>query len=400
MAWFPSPASWAGGDEAMSSGAAVVMVSASFHPYVGGAEKQALELSAALLRRGVKVRVLTRRLPGLPAREEIRGVPVQRLWCAGSGFLNSLTFMAALGVWLWARRADYVAVHVHLAGSPALPAALAGKLLGKKVFIKLGGGRGIGELAVSARTIGGRIKLGLLSWLGPHFVAVTRELAEECAEYLGSVSVRVEPNGVDVSRYHPVTAEEKLALRRKLGWPEGLCFLYVGRLSAEKQLDFFLRAWLADAPASAQPSFVAIVGQGSQGDKLQALAASSPLAGRVLALPFLANVSEAYAAADVFILPSLSEGLSNSLLEAMASGLGILGSRVGGTAEAVTEEETGLLFAPGDEAGLRAQMQRYLREPELAGRLGAAARQRAVRDYSLERVAGSYEKMYTQGAKG
>ena len=140
------------------------MVSAGFHPYVGGAEKQALELSVALRSRGVKVLVLTRRLPGLSRREEIRGVPVERLWCAGGGFLNALTFMASLWWRLWARASEYSAVHVHLAGSPALPAALAGRLLGKRVIIKLGGGRGIGELAASAATRAGRAKLRLLSW--------------------------------------------------------------------------------------------------------------------------------------------------------------------------------------------------------------------------------------------
>ena len=212
------------------------MVSAGFHPYVGGAEKQALELSVALRLRGVKVRVLTRRLPGLSRREDIRGVAVERLWCAGGGPLNALTFMASLWLWLWTRASEYSVVHVHLAGSPALPAALAGRLLGKRVIIKLGGGRGIGELAASSRTLGGRVKLRLLSWLKPRFVAVTKDLAEECAQFLGPVPVQVQPNGVDTVRYHPVRAAESRLCGASLGWPEGLGFLYVGRFAPEKQL--------------------------------------------------------------------------------------------------------------------------------------------------------------------
>jgi len=370
----------------------VVMVSAGFHPYVGGAEKQALELSVALRARGVQVRVLTRRLPRLAAREEVRGVPVERLWCLGGGFLNALTFMLSLWLWLCARADEYSAVHVHLAGSPALPAALVGRLLGKRVIVKLGGGRGIGELAASSRTLGGRVKLRLLAWLKPRFVAVTKDLAEECAQFLGPVPVQVQPNGVDTGFYHPVTAEEKRALRCKLGWPDGLGFLYVGRLAPEKQLDRFLSAWCR--AGLDQPGFAALVGDGPEGKALQAMARTSPLKGRIFVLSAMAAIQEVYAAADVFVLPSVSEGLSNALLEAMASGLAVLGSRVGGTAEAVEEGRTGLLFAPQDAAELDEKLRRFLADPGLAGRMGAAAREKAVRDFALERVAQSYERLY------
>jgi len=370
------------------------MVSAGFHPYMGGAEKQALELSVALRSRGVKVQVLTRRLPGLPRCEKIRGVPVERLWCAGGGFLNALTFMGSLSCWLWARASGYSAVHVHLAGSPALPAALAGRLLGKRVIIKLGGGRGIGELASSAQTLGGRLKLRLLSWLRPQFAVVTTDLAQECAQFLGPVPVQVQPNGVDTARYRPLPASEKQALRRKFGWPEGLGFLYVGRFAPEKQLVKFLSAW--SQAAADHPGFAAFVGDGPEGEALRTFARESPLAGRIFVMPPMEKIEEACAAADVFVLPSVSEGLSNALLEAMASGLAVLGSRVGGTAEAVEEGKTGLLFAPQDSAELADKLKSFLAEPGLAGRMGAAAREKAVRDYSLERVAESYEKLYAR----
>ncbi|MBI5240359.1 MAG: glycosyltransferase family 4 protein [Elusimicrobia bacterium] len=370
----------------------VWMVSAGFHPYVGGAEKQALELSVALRARGVQVRVLTRRLPGLAEAEEVHGVPVERLWCAGEGFVNALTFMLSLTLRLFARPEEYSAIHVHLAGSPALPAALAGRLLGKRVLVKLGGGRGIGELAASSRTAGGRIKLRLLSWLKPCFMVVTKDLAEECARFLGPVPVQVVANGVDAARYRPASAEGKRSLRRELGWPEGLGFLYVGRLAPEKQLDKFLSAW--SRAAGGVPGFAAFVGDGPEGEKLRVIADASPLRERIFILPAREAIQEAYAAADVFVLPSVSEGLSNALLEAMSSGLAVLGSRVGGTAEAVEEGRTGLLFAPQDGDELAAKLKMFLEEPALAGRLGAAAREKAVAEFTLERTAETYERLY------
>ncbi len=103
--------------------------------------------------------------------------------------------------------------------------------------------------------------------------------------------------------------------------------------------------------------------------------------------------SPLYAAADVFVLPSTSEGLSNSLLEAMAAGLAPLASAVGGTAQTVGDGE-GLLFARDDEAAARAACTRLTREPELRARLGAAARRAAETRYALGAVVSRLERLY------
>jgi len=81
--------------------------------------------------------------------------------------------------WLLLHAGSYGAIHAHLAGSPALAAGLAARILGKRIVVKLGGGRGIGEIAASSATVAGRLKLRLLGWLRPQFVAVTRELVRE-----------------------------------------------------------------------------------------------------------------------------------------------------------------------------------------------------------------------------
>lgn len=376
----------------------VMMVSAGFHPAVGGAEKQALELSVALQERGLKVRVATRRLPGLPAEEEVRGVAVRRLWCAGSGLLNAVTFLVSLWRHLFAQAAFYEAIHVHLAGSPALAAALAGRLLRKKVVVKLGGGRGIGELAASSRTLSGRLKLFFLRLLRPQFVAVARDLSAEAAAYLGEVPLHVIPNGVDARRYRP-QPERKAALRAALGWPaEGLGFLYVGRLSPEKRLPPFAEAWAELVKKTGAKAFFACVGEGVEGKLVQDEAERARLSDRVFVRGAMEDVERAYAAADVFVLPSVSEGLSNALLEAMASGLAVLASRVGGTPEAVEEGRSGFLFDPGDADDMRRQLQKFLEHPALAADFGRAARAAAVERFSLDKTAERYETLYRWGA--
>ena len=375
----------------------VLMVTASFHPYIGGAERQALELSVALRARGVKVRVATRRLTGTAAREEVCGIPINRLWCLGSGVINALTFMISLTGHLIKEAGSYQVIHVHLAASPALPAVVIGRLLRKRVFLKLGGGRGVGELAQSAGSLTGRLKLKLLSWLQPQFIAVTRDLSRETALFLGPVPLHVMSNGVDTDHYRPVLAVEKQALRARLGWPAGIGFIYAGRLSPEKRLPQFLEIWAELAKKSRVQTFMAFVGDGPEASGLRESASSLRIQDRIFFHGPVDDVSSFYAAADIFILPSVSEGLSNALLEAMASGLAVLASRVGGTVEAVEEARHGFLFDPQDSAEINHQIQKFLDHPQLAGNLGRAGRQAAQTRYSLVKIAESYENLYRWG---
>lgn len=371
----------------------VAMVSAGFYPYlVGGAERQALELSAALVRRGWQVTVLTRRLPGLAAEETVRGVAVVRLWRCGSGAVDSLSFMASVFAWLILHPASYSAVHAHLAGSPALAAALAGRLLFKRVVVKLGGGKGIGELAVSSRSLVGRAKLFMLGCLKPQFVAVARELAEEAGRYLGNVPLQAVPNGVDAERFRPDPAR-KTELRRRLG-VDGVVFLYAGRLSEEKRLPAFVESWAHGVRDARQPATLLLVGEGSEEGAIRAAMRRVEGGERARILPPTEDILSYYQACDVFVLPSISEGLSNALLEAMACGLGVLATSVGGTAEAVVEGQSGLLFKPGEDDRARALVRRLVERPTLAGSLGEAARRRVVELYSLDRVATLYEALY------
>lgn len=376
----------------------VVMVSASFHPVVGGAEKQALELSAALKARGHDVRVATRRLPGLAAREEVRGVPVDRLWRAGrpGGLLDAASFMLSLSRYLLRRRREYSVIHAHLAGSPALAACVMGRLLGKKVFVKLGGGAGIGELAASSRTAAGRLKLRALAALKPQFLAVAKELSREAEKYLGPVSVHLLPNGVDTRRYKPAAdAAVKAALRQSLGWPaKGLVFLYVGRFSPEKRLAQFAETWANQTKRAHGNFFFALVGSGAEQPAIESSIRFTRAQDRVKILGPRDDVQLVYQAADVFILPSSSEGLSNALLEAMACGLAPLASRVGGTPDAVEDGRAGLLFAPLDEAELKRQLGKLLERPELAMLLGPAARETAEKKFSLSALAERCELLY------
>ncbi|MHB2025369.1 MAG: glycosyltransferase family 4 protein [Elusimicrobiota bacterium] len=375
----------------------VFMVSANFHPYVGGAEKQALELAVALSTRGVRARVLTRRISGLAREEVVSGIVIERLWCLGQkGFLNSLSFMASLFFRLLNDAPFYDAVHVHLSGSPALAAALAARLLKKPVWVKLGGGRGVSDISGSAQTISGRIKLILLARLKPLFIAVSMDAAQEALEALGRAPMRIIPNGVDTQKYRPAAGKEKAYLRSKLGWPaQGLGFVYAGRFSPEKRLAPFLELWAENAHKLGRDrSFFALIGDGVEKRRLESVAAACRVSDRVFILPPTEDVRSFYAAADIFALPSVSEGLSNALLEAMSCGLAVLAGRVGGTTDAIADGRGGFLFNPENPDDARFQIRKFLERPDIAADMGMENRETAEDRYSLERVADVYRALY------
>lgn len=373
---------------------AVVMVSASFFPYAGGAENQALELSKALAAMGMRITVLTRRINELSPVEKLGAVEVRRLPVIGKGLLDSISFMIGVFFWLVRRRSTYRSIHVHLAGSPALAAVLAGQVAGKRVIVKLGGGRGVGEIAQSTRTLAGRCKLVLLNWLQPRLVAVTPELTDELKAFGLDIPVTVIPNGVDADRFRPPSREERSAARRAIGLTDEICFLYVGRLSYEKQLDMLAESFGEAVAETGAQARLLLVGAGDKEPAIRAAARRSGAADKVTILPPTAEIEKVYRAADVFFLPSISEGLSNALLEAMCCGLPVIASRVGGTPEAVEDGRSGLLFDPTDQAALKSLLIRAIKEPEALKPLGEAARERAARRYAIGEIAKRYQELY------
>ena len=157
----------------------VAMVSSSFHPYIGGSERQALEVSRALVRRGIGVTVLTRWLPGLPRVEILDGVRIQRLRRCGRGLADSSSFMGSLLWHLALHGGRYDVVHAHMASSAGLAAVWGGALRRLPVFVKVAGGAGFGEFGVAQRTRSGRWKLEALRRARARLLVVSPAQAAE-----------------------------------------------------------------------------------------------------------------------------------------------------------------------------------------------------------------------------
>jgi glycosyltransferase involved in cell wall biosynthesis len=193
----------------------------------------------------------------------------------------------------------------------------------------------------------------------------------------------VVPNAVDLPAVRrPRSTERELPL-----------FLAVGRLRAPKDFMTFVRALGKLPPESFE---AVIVGEGPDRGLLEHEIGALGLAGRVRLVGERRDVPDLLADADVFVLPSRSEGHPVAILEAMAAGLPVVASRVGGVPEQVSHGETGLLVEPGDPDELAAALRRLATNPPLRHRLGAAGRERAERAFDLDAFRRAHVELYSR----
>jgi len=165
----------------------------------------------------------------------------------------------------------------------------------------------------------------------------------------------------------------------------------VGRLGQEKGHQHLLKA----ATLVPQATFV-IAGEGPLRESLEAQAKQLGIDGRVKFLGHREDIQDLLAICDVFVLPSLSEGLPVSVLEAMAASKPVVASAVGGNKEVVIHGETGLLVPPADPTALATAIQSILSDPGFAARLAAAGNERVQKQFSAETMVGKITQIYDE----
>jgi sugar transferase (PEP-CTERM/EpsH1 system associated) len=202
-------------------------------------------------------------------------------------------------------------------------------------------------------------------------------------------------NGVQLQRYRPDAAVRR-QVRSEMGIREDeFCIGAVGRLNKIKDYPTLLRA--AERFGGTSTNWrLCIVGEGTELASLQQLTgASSILRDRVRFMGANDRVPEFLNAMDVFVLPSLCEGISNSLLEAMATALPVIVTDTGGNPEVIDQGDAGLLFPVGDFHTLAEHLSAVRQRKDVRERLAARSRQRVEHHFSLEAMTRKYEEMYT-----
>ena len=201
------------------------------------------------------------------------------------------------------------------------------------------------------------------------------------------------PSGVDTEHFRAV--ESRARAKARLGVPAALPVIgTVGRLEARKGTATLIEAAARLRAEHARDLLVVLAGDGPLSAELAALAAKLGIAERVRMLGDCPDVRGVLAALDVFVLPSRTEGMSNALLEAMAMERPVVATAVGGTPEVMGRDPVGLLVPVADPEAMAGAVARLLDAPDLAARLGSAARRRVEEHYGARAMVRRLEAVY------
>lgn len=381
-------------------GPRLLVLSAYYFPVQGGSETHARALVAFLRNAGFDLRVVTKRIDARsPHVERIDDVPVHRVSPSGarSGVRKWLMLPFALAKVLSLRR-EFDLIYCPGYQGIGVAAIMAGKMLRRPVVLRSGnlgvlaGGNwnaplerwGIDGNNAVVRWCKARVRAIYMG--ADAFVCNCREIETEALQcHVPRAHVHYLPNAVDLTRFRVPAPGERAEIRATAGWPaEALICLYVGRLSEEKGVMDVLAAWRDVRHPNA---LLVLVGPDMTGHPLDA----GPLARRYVAEHGMGDrvrfhgasndVARLLRAADIYIQPSHYEAFSNAVIEAMATGLPVVASRVGGMLDCIVDNENGLLSTPADPADIAAKLQRVIDDPELRARLGERARQTVVEDF-------------------
>jgi glycosyltransferase involved in cell wall biosynthesis len=227
----------------------------------------------------------------------------------------------------------------------------------------------------------------LAAWLSSKVVAVSQNAADVAlqTEKVPHRKVEVIRNGIDLERF-PLARRPRRELQRRA--------VHVARISyASKDQRTLMSA--VRIVADKQPDFVLdIVGDGPDRPDLEAMCDELGLRAHVNFLGFRDDVQHFLSRAEFFVLSSVTEGVSITLLEAAASGLPIVATNVGGNPEVTVHGETGLLVPPRSPEALAAAMLEMLKDSNRARRMGIAGRRRVEEDFDLSRSVARYEELY------
>ncbi|MBD3271242.1 MAG: glycosyltransferase [Elusimicrobia bacterium] len=326
----------------------MVMITAFFLPKIGGSEKQLFTLARALHKQGIAITIITRQYdPILMNHEHVNGIEILRFSFMNMPMMDLITFNLKLFFWLIKHRNVYTVIYANLASSHAVTAALIGLCCKKKVFIKLGGSGRYGDLMTSRHSLLGKIKINLLRNSTARYIAVSSEIVEELRAYkFPEQSISLIPNGVNSELFYPISDQKKKEIRTRLDLVhDAILFIFAGRFDLSKNIITMLIAWhkLGDQKNHMK---LLIIGEGPLEQNIRQVITTKQLQNSIVLKPFQDNIQEYFQASDSMIALSVSEGLSNTILEGMACGLPVIGSRARGIEEIITDGYNGFTVDP------------------------------------------------------
>ena len=359
-----------------------------FAPIVGGEQRLVQRWAPLWEREGVESVVLTRRWqPDVPIRERQPGLKLWRIPRAGLSRPGAVAWLAGGLAGTVASRPDVIQAMELL--SPTTIALAARRVLGVPVVAKVLSTGPRGDVSLLKTKPLGRQRIAQAAREVDAWVCMTTLIRDELlAEGVPEDRLHLMANGVDAAHFHPASPQERADARQWLGLgPDEVVHLYCGRFREVKRLDVVLQA------VATVPGHVVLVGEGPEEARLRAMAEEPALRGRVTILPPVEDTAPFYRAADVYISASHTEGMSVSVLEAMASGNTVVASPASGMID-LLGGDAGVVAADAGSDALAAVLADVVGDPARRRTHGEVARRKVEKDFSLEANASAMLDVY------
>ena len=385
----------------------VLMVTGAYFPEKSGASLQCRNLVAALRDRVDFTILTTTTDPSLPWRASVDGTPVRRIAVDPSSRASKAIAIERMASAFVELSSSFEIVHLHGFSQKSVLVIALAKLMAKKIVIKLTSLGHDDPSSIRAK--------GALQWQAyrqaDRFIGVTPEFAAGLAgNGLDRARFEFIPNGVDLQRFRPASVDVRREFRRQLGIPlDHPVVLFVGFFSREKNPDVLFEAWLALIDRGVASTLV-LVGatQGSYYEidaglveRITAKAARLGMTDRIVFVESTDHIEQYYRAADVFALPTAREGLPNVLLEAMASGVPPVITRLAGVTDWIVDPGvTGELVSAVDSSAFADAMAPLLTSPERRDAIGTAARAHVAAHFDIVTTAQRTLDVYHDLLKG
>ena len=387
----------------------------TYHPEVGGGETQARSLTKGLSTRCLPVCVVTRRSsPDFEKVEQDGPVSVYRVGPVGRQHYKKWGLLLSTLPTLWQLRREYDLIYVSGFRLLGIPAVLSSALLGKRSVLKADSlgemsgeffSAGLNMVHLSPRSIVFRPFLAMRNWLlrkADAFVAISSELDRELQDHgVDPDKISVIPNSVDTDRFRPVSPEEKIRLRQQLNLPkEATIIIYTGRLVSYKGLPLLLRVW-REIRKDHSDVYLLLVGTGGLDihnceNELREYVSTHGLDTSVHFAGAVHNVNEYLQAADIFVFPTEREAFGISVIEAMACGLPVIATRVGGVRDIIHHNQDGVLIDTGNSKQLEQALELLFENATYAAKIGVAARKTTVSRYANSHILDAYIDLFNR----
>lgn len=374
----------------------IVFVMPTYYPDTfGGLERQTRILARRLVQDGHQVTILApTQIPGAAGHDDEVGAAVIRLlmkrpvYLGGRYILSMLRWWAIVFAWLARNRADYDFIGVQHVRLHAAPAVVAGMLFNKPMAGKIGRG---GDHFDLKRLGAKRLPFGrIIVWLAKRsrmaFVANSKQIVSDLEEAgFGADRIYRIPNGVEIP---------DIDVRHQRSADGSLVFVFAGRLEDEKGILQLLTAF--GSFVERQPDArLHIFGTGPLEPLVIDIAGSSALRANVSVRGVIDDRASIYQDAAYMILPSDSEGMSNTLLEAMAYGVVPIITHVSGATEMVEDARSGFLLPTNTASAILTGLERAAAvQPDAWAAMSESARNRVVSECGIEVVANAYRRLY------